>query len=257
MIHSKFISAVVLAAAVCFATTATRADDLEKIQKAGKLSVALSGVFPPFSFVDENNKVVGFDVDIGSEIARRLKVEPEIVTTQWDGIIAGLVTGRYDTIVGSMGITEERKKAISFVGPYYRSGLGLFVKKGSAFEKLDDLDGKTVGATLGETAEKWARDQGKFNLRTYKGLPELMLELNSGRVDAIVADDVSVLVAIKQNNAPVTQILDDRLTKFDIGIAIRKDNPELAAAMQKALDDMMADGTYEAISNKWIGMDIR
>ncbi|RDL47100.1 L-cystine-binding protein FliY [Ensifer sp. M14] len=255
-LHRVF-SAVMVAAAICLPFTPAQADDLQKIEEAGKLSVALSGVFPPFSFVDESNKVVGFDADIGSEIARRLKVEPNIVTTAWDGIIAGLVTGRYDTIIGSMSITDERKKAVDFVGPYYRSGLAVFVRKGAAVARVDELKGKTIGVTLGEAAEKWARDQNTFEIRTYKGLPEMLLDLGAGRVDAIVADDVPVFVAIAKSNAPIEQIKDDKLPRYDIGIAIRKDNPELAAAMQKALDDMMADGTYEAISKKWIGQDIR
>jgi polar amino acid transport system substrate-binding protein len=254
---SRLSTAVLCAAGMFVCAAMAKADGLAKIQQAGKLSVALTGAFPPFSFVDETNKVVGFDVDIGSEIARRLKVEPVIVTTAWDGIIAGLVTGRYDTIVGSMGITEERKKAVAFVGPYYHSGIGLFVKKGASFGSVNDLAGKTVGATLGEVSEKWAREQNKFNIRTYKGLPEMILDLSAGRIDAFVADDVPVLVAIRKNDAPITQIKDDRLPRFEIAIAIRKNNPDLAAAMQKALDAMMADGTYEAISKKWIGVDIR
>lgn len=233
------------------------ADDLAKIRDAGQIAIAMSGVFPPFSFVDEKNEVVGFDVDIGREIARRLEVEPKIVTTAWDGIIAGLVTGRYDTVIGSMGITEERQKAVAFVGPYYRSGLGLFVRKGSDLAGVDGLAGKTVGVTLGETSEQWAREKGGFDVRTYRGLPEMLLDLGAGRIDAAVADDVPVLVAIKESAAPVVQVQDKSLPRFDIGIAIRRDNPELAAAMQKALDDMMADGSYKAISEKWIGADIR
>ncbi|WP_205926115.1 transporter substrate-binding domain-containing protein [Rhizobium sp. P38BS-XIX] len=250
-------SAIVIAAAAYLPLNAAQADDLQKIEKSGKLSVALSGVFPPFSFVDENNKVVGFDVDIGTEIAKRLKVEPTVVTTAWDGIIAGLVTGRYDTIIGSMSITDERKKAVDFVGPYYRSGLAAFVKKGATIKSVDELKGKTVGVTLGEAAEKWAREQNAFEIRTYKGLPEMLLDLQAGRVDAVIADDVPVFVAIAKSNAPIEQVKDDKMPKYDIGIAIRKNNPELAAAMQKALNDMMADGTYEAISKKWIGQDIR
>ncbi|RCK45643.1 amino acid ABC transporter substrate-binding protein [Thalassospira profundimaris] len=253
----QVFSAVVMAAAICLPFTSAQADDLQKIQNAGKLSIAMSGAFPPFSFVDENNQVVGFDVDIGSEIARRLKTTPVIVTTAWDGIIAGLITGRYDTVIGSMSITEERKKAVDFVGPYYRSGLAVFVHKGSGITTVGALKGKTVGVTLGEAAEKWARDQNKFNIRTYKGLPEMLLDLTAGRIDAIVADDIPVFVAMAKSNAPVEQIKDDTLPRYDVGIAIRKNNPELAAAMQKALDDMMADGTYESISKKWIGYDIR
>lgn len=254
---SRLFSAIVVAAGICVAAAAAHADDLQKIKASGKLSVALSGVFPPFSFVDESNKVVGFDVDIGSEIARRLELEPVIVTTAWDGIIAGLVTGRYDTIVGSMGITEERKKAVDFVGPYYRSGIGLFVRKGAGIESIDKLEGKTIGVTLGEISEKWVRSQNKFSVRTYKGLPEMLLDLGAGRIDAIVADDVPVLVAINKSNAPVEQVESAQLPRFDNGIAIRKNNPELVAAIQGALDNMLADGTYEAISKKWIGADLR
>ncbi len=243
--------------ALTLLTAPTLADDLDKIRDAGKLSIAMSGVFPPFSFVDDKNEVVGFDVDIGREIARRLEVEPEIVTTAWDGIIAGLVTGRYHTVIGSMGITEERQKAVAFVGPYYRSGLGLFVREGSEIAGVSALAGKTVGVTLGETSEQWAREKGGFEVRTYRGLPEMLLDLSAGRIDAIIADDVPVLVAIREGAAPATQVQDESLPRFDIGIAIRRKNPELAAAMQKALDDMMADGAYQAISEKWIGADIR
>lgn len=257
MKFAKLFSTAFVALGLCVSLNAAHADDLEKIQNKGKMTIALSGVFPPFSFVDESNKVVGFDVDIGSEIARRLKAEPEIVTTAWDGIIAGLVTGRYDTIVGSMGITEERKKAIDFVGPYYRSGLALFLRKGDSVKSLNELDGKTIGVTLGETSEKWVREQNKYDVRTYKGLPEMLLDLGSGRIDAVIADDVPVLVAIAKSNAPIEQIKDDKLPRYDIGIAVRKNNPELRDAMQKALDDMMADGTYKTISEKWIGADIR
>ncbi|WP_246708052.1 transporter substrate-binding domain-containing protein [Bartonella sp. HY038] len=235
----------------------SHADELDKIKSNGVMKIAASGVFPPFSFVDTNNNVVGFDIDIANEIAKRLDVKSEIVTTPFDGIIAGLVTGRYNAVIGSMAITEERKKAVDFVGPYYRSGIGIFVKEGSAYKTLSSLEGKNVGAILGETSEKWAREQNKFNLRTYKGLPEMLIDLNSGRVDAIISDDIVVYVAIKNNDAKIVQIEDDNLPKFDIGMAIRKKNPDLAAAMKKALDDMMADGTYEAISKKWVGTDIR
>lgn len=243
--------------ALTMAYAPAQADDLQAIKDAGKMSVALSGAYPPFSFVDENNQVVGFDVDIGSELARRLGVTPEVITTAWDGIIAGLVAGRYDTIVGSMGITPERQQAVDFVGPYYRSGVAIFVAEGSAFQTLADLDGKTVGANLGEVGEQWASARGEWTVHTYKALPDLLLELRSGRVDAIVTDDIPVLVAIKDNAEPVRQMDVPDLPKFDIGIALRKDSPELHAALQKALDDMMADGTYLKIAEKWIGTDIR
>lgn len=257
MTNIKTISAACVAFGLTFGASAALADDLQRVTDAGEMSCALSGAFPPFSFVDQNNAVVGFDVDICTEIAKRLGVEPKVVTTAWDGIIAGLVTGRYDTIIGSMGITDERLEAIDFAGPYYHSGLGIFVADTSDIASVDALQDKTIGVTLGELSEEWARDHEGWDVRTYKGLPELLLELKAGRVDAIVADDIPVLMAIKDNEEPILQIEVPDVPLWNIGIALRQDNPEFKAAIQAALDDMMADGRYAEISMKWIGTDIR
>ncbi|MCO5151109.1 MULTISPECIES: ABC transporter substrate-binding protein [unclassified Shinella] len=248
-----------LAFSVLGAPLAARADDLETIKAAGEFKFANSGAYPPFSFVDDSNQTVGFDVDIGNEIAKRLGVKGAGVSTAWDGIIAGLLAGKYDTIIGSMTITPEREKAVDFVGPYYKSGRGVFVSDGSEIKSIDDLKDKTIGVTLGETHEKWARERGGWEIRTYKGLPELFLELKAGRIQAMIVDAVPVSIAVKQTGDKVVKLDVPEFagTEDRIGIAIRKGNPELKAAMQKALDDMMADGTYEAIAMKWIGSDIR
>ena len=258
---NRFLSglAAVGLLAASFAASPARADDLEKVKSAGALTIAMTGQYPPFNFVNDKNEVVGFDASIGKEIAKRIGVEGKIVTTAWDGIIAGLLANKYDTIVGSMTITPEREKAVDFVGPYYHAGRGVFVAEGSEAKTLEDLKGKTIGVTLGETHEKWARAQGGWDIRTYKGLPELMLELKAGRVDAIVVDNIPVKVAVKESGEKITQLDTPNIEggAVAIGIAIRKDNPELKAAMQKALDEMMADGTYEKIAMEWVGSDIR
>lgn len=253
-----------LVAGVTFtAAPQAQADELQEIKEAGELRIAMSGAYPPFNFVNDKNEVVGFDPAIGRGIAERMGVEPVIVTTAWDGIIAGLLANKYDTIVGSMTITEKRQEVVDFVGPYYSAGRGIFVAEDSPVQSPDDLSGKTIGVTLGETHEKWAREHaaeyGDWEIRTYKGLPELMLELDSGRVDAIVVDNIPVRVAVQKSGAKVRQLDTPGIEggSVKIGIAIRKDNPELHAAMQKALDEMMADGTYEKIAMEWIGADIR
>ena len=236
------------------------ADDLAKIKSKGQLSIALTGAYPPFSLIDKNNKVVGFDVDIGSEIAKRIGVKAKIITTAWDGILAGLLAGKYDTIVGSMTATEKRKKVVDFVGPYYRDGRAIFVREDSTITTLAGLKGKKVAVTLGETHEKWANGKKDMNwdVRTYKGLPELILELENGRVDALIVDSIPGRVAatkgkkIKMLNLPGLEG-----GNLPIGIAIRKNNSTLASAMQGALDSMMSDGTYKKISLKWVGADIR
>ena len=254
---SKLFAAGLMVAAML--PVAASADDLASIKEAGEIKIAMTGQYPPFNFVNDKNEVVGFDASIGMAIAERLGVKGTIVTTAWDGIIAGLLANKYDTIVGSMTITEERQKAVDFVGPYYHAGRGVFVLEDSAVQTLDELKGKTLGVTLGETHEKWAREKGGWDIRTYKGLPELFLELKAGRVDAIVVDNIPVAVAVKETGDKIRQLdtPDIEGGSVAIGIAIRQGNPELKAAMQKALDDMMADGSYEKIAMEWIGRDIR
>ncbi|OOG75124.1 L-cystine-binding protein FliY [Ensifer sp. M14] len=250
--------AATMAVAATFSAAPASADELEDIKAAGELRIAMTGQYPPFNFVNDKNEVVGFDPSIGQALGERLGVKVKIVTTAWDGIIAGLLANKYDAVVGSMTITPERDKVIDFVGPYYRTGRAVFVKEDSPIKSLDELTEKTVGVTLGETHEKWARERGGWEIRTYKGLPELLLELNSGRVDAIINDNIPVKVAIKSGEK-IRQLETTEISGGELfaGIAIRQNNPELQAAMQKALDDIMADGTYEKIAMEWIGSDIR
>lgn len=232
------------------------ADELATIKESGVLKIAMSGQYPPFNFVNEQNEVVGFDPAIGTEIAKRMGLKTEIVTTAWDGIIAGLLANKYDAVVGSMSITPERDEVIDFVGPYYNTKRAIFTKAGSTITSVEQLKDVKVGVTLGETHEQWARDQG-YNIKTYKGLPELLLELQNGRVDVIVNDSIPVILAMKAGQYDLAVIDDPSAEPIGAGIAIREGNPELAAAMQKALDEMMADGTYLKIANEWVGGDIR
>lgn len=254
-----FALMTIVAAASLLVAGISSAEDLDKIKQSGKMQIAMSGAYPPFNFINDKNEVVGFDAAIGKEIAKRIGVEGVIVTTAWDGILAGLLANKYDTICGSMTITDKRKEVVDFVGPYYRSGRGIFTRKDSAAKSLADLKGKTIGATLGETHEKWARTQEGWKVQTYKGLPELLLELENTRVDAIVVDTLAGLLAIKKSGQPIKKldIAEVEGGDVNVGIAIRKENPKLKAAMQKALDDMMADGTYKKIAMEWIGYDIR
>tara|TARA_R110002096_G_scaffold319292_2_gene513518 strand:+ start:248 stop:1036 length:789 start_codon:yes stop_codon:yes gene_type:complete len=238
------------------APMAASADELTGIKERGVLRIAMSGQYPPFNFVNEKNEVVGFDPAIGTEIAKRMGLETEIITTAWDGIIGGLLANKYDAVVGSMSITAERDKVIDFVGPYYNTKRAIFTKAGSEITTVAQLADAKVGVTLGETHEQWAREQG-YDINTYKGLPELLLELDNGRVDAIVNDSIPVILAMKAGQYDLAIVNDPSAEPIGAGIAIREGNPDLAAAMQKALDDMMADGTYLAIAKEWVGGDIR
>ncbi|MBR9844057.1 MAG: transporter substrate-binding domain-containing protein [Rhodobacteraceae bacterium] len=232
------------------------ADELATLKEKGVVRIAMSGAYPPFNFVNDKNEVVGFDPAIGTEINRRLGLETEIVTTAWDGIIGGLLANKYDAIVGSMTITAERDEVVDFVGPYYTTKRAIFTKPDSGITSVSQLGGVKVGVTLGETHEEWAKAQG-YKVSTYKGLPELLLELDNGRVDVIVNDSIAAILAMTEKGQEFAMIEDLETDAFGAGIAIREGNPELAAAMQEALDAMMADGTYTKIAEEWIGADIR
>jgi len=250
------IAAGFAAMAAMGTTWPATADELDAIKEKGVMRIAMSGAYPPFNFVNDKNEVVGFDPAIGTEISKRMGIDAEVVTTSWDGIIAGLLANKFDAIVGSMSITEERKQAVDFVGPYYNTRRAVFTLADSPLKSVSDLPNVKVGVTLGETHEQWARDQG-YKVSTYKGLPELLLELKNGRLDAIVADSIAVILATKATGDEVVALPDLKTEPVGAGIAIRKGNPELAAAMQKALESMMDDGTYLQIAEKWVGGDIR
>ncbi len=233
------------------------ADDLANVKKKGEISMAMSGQYPPFNFVDDKNHLTGFDVEIGKEIAKRIGITGVPITTAWDGIIAGLLANKYELICGSMAITEERLKSIDFSAPYYRSGAQLFVKKGSPIKSVADMKGKKLGITLGTTYEQWVRkNMTDIDIRTYKGVPDMVLEVMNGRIDGFISDKIVGALAIKDKGIGI-ELAGSLLYEEKMGIAMRQGNTPLKAAIDNALLAMKADGTYKDISMKWLGLDVR
>ena len=233
------------------------ADDLAKVKDKGKITMAMSGQYPPFNFVNDKNELTGFDVEMGKEIAKRIGVSGVPLTTAWDGIIAGLLANKYELICGSMAITEERLKSIDFSDPYYRSGAQLFVKKGSDIKSIDEFKGKKLGVTLGTTYEKWVRENiAGVEIRTYKGVPDMILEVGNGRIDGFVTDKIVGALAIKDKGVPIA-LAGNLLYEEKMGIALRQGNENLKKAINSALADMKSGGTYHDISMKWLGIDVR
>lgn len=253
------IAAVALTALLPF--SAAHARDFDEIKASGVLKVSNSGAYPPFSFVDLEGVVRGFDVDVAEAIAAKMGLKAEVTTTPWNGIIAALVAGKFDTCICSMSDTEERRKAVDFTTDYYWAGSALYVKEGSSVNSAADMNGKVMGSTLGETANTWATNMvkdGKATWRnqTFQGLPDLLLALDTGRVDAIAVDDVPVAIAMKEKGYRFRRVAADGLEKYPAAITVRRDELELKAAIQAALDEIKADGTYAKLMDKWIGFDI-
>lgn len=252
--QSLAAAAVVISAAAMVAVP-TQARDLPEIRN-DVFQVANSGAYPPFSYVDTQGNLVGFDVDIAEALAEKMGVEVNVQTSPWNGIIAALVGGRFDACICSMSITEERMQAVDFTDSYYSSGLSVWVQSGTDdVNSIDDFAGKRVGSTLGETGNQWAVENGagKWRNQTFQGLPDMMNALTTGRIDVMIADDVPVLVAMQQNSPNIKMVDVGELPRWPAAISIQKNKPELREALNVALAEIKADGTYQAIVDKWIG----
>jgi polar amino acid transport system substrate-binding protein len=221
----------------------------------GQLTFAMSGQYRPFNYYDESGDLVGFDVDMGNEIAERLGLEPNPVTGDFDALIAGLTSGRYDAIIGSMTATPEREEQVDFTEVYYVSGAQLFVDEGSEISSLDDLQDGTVGVTRGTTFEDYARDEGVGDVTTYPSDNQALTELESGRVDAVITNRLLGLFQIEEAGLDVVAV-GDVLFDDTASIAVRKDTPELREAIDEALREAREDGAYARISEEWFGVDI-
>jgi polar amino acid transport system substrate-binding protein len=230
-------------------------DGLARVKEDGSISFAMSGGYPPFNFYNEKNELVGFDVDVSKEVARRLGVEFKPVTTEWSGIIEGLRSGVYDGILGSMAVTQERLKVVDFSTPYYYSGAQLMVREGSPFSAHADLSGKTIGVVTGTTFEQDAEKLGAGEVRLYKDDNQTLLELSNGVVDAVITDRVVGVNAMNSGKFQIA-LLGPPLRSEDIAVAIRKEDGTLLGEINGVLAAMHEDGTLSGISRKWLETDI-
>lgn len=229
----------------------------DAVKARGELRVAMSGQYPPFNYTDAANQLVGFDVDIATEVAKRLELRPRFMTLRWDGILAGLTAGRYDLIIGSMAITPERRQAVDFSEPYYTSGAQVFARPDSQVARSGSLAGAVLGVNLGTTYESAVRQLATIkDVRTYGGIAEILLDLANRRLDAFVTDRLVGLHA-RQVHGGSFEPVGGLLYEETIAVAMAKDQPALRAAVDGALHDLNADGTYARLSLAWFGRDIR
>ncbi|HTK02873.1 MAG TPA: amino acid ABC transporter substrate-binding protein [Bordetella sp.] len=242
----------------CAATTFAHAqDDLARIKSAGAIQIGTEGTYAPFTYHDASG-LTGFDVEIGRAIAQRLGVKAVFVEGKWDGLIAGLDAKRYDAVINQVGITDARKAKYDFSDPYISSQAVLIVRdNNTSIKSFEDLKGKRSANTLTSNFGKLAQKYGA-EVVAVQGFNESIDLLLSGRVDATINDNLSFLDFKKHKpDAKVKIVASDKSAEFsESGVLVRKGNPELVAAINKALADIKADGTYKKISVKYFGTDL-
>ena len=233
--------------ALCFA-----AEPLELLQP-GKLLVATEGTYPPFSMRSADGKLDGLEIRVMKEVAKRLNLEYTPILLKWDSLLIGLQANQYDVISSAMDITAERQKSILFSDGWLESGARVVTRASSPIKSAADLKGKTVGALFSSTFAKIAQDAGA-TVKPYKSETDAMQDLINENVDAVITDSISASYLMKTVKLPVT-MTPDFVSRIQKGFALKMDKRQLVAAINKALTDMKADGTYARLTSDLVGYD--
>jgi cystine transport system substrate-binding protein len=231
-------------------------ETLDAIKSAGVLKIGTEGTYAPFTYHDADGKLVGFDVEIGAAVAEKLGVKPDYLEGKWDGLIAGLDANRYDVVVNQVGITEERKQKYDFSEPYIASKAVLITKaEDDSIKGFSDLQGKKAAQSLTSNFGKLATASGAELVGT-DGFDQSIQLVITGRADATINDSLSFLDFKKHKpDAPVKIAAEQDDADYS-GIIFRKGDAELKAAIDKAIADIKADGTYQKIADKYFGADV-
>ncbi len=222
--------------------------------KEGVLTIGSDIAYPPFENV-EGEEYVGFDIDMGKEIAKRLGLEEEFVNTAWDGIFPALIAHKFDVVISAVTITPERDEEMDFSDPYLDSDQSIAAKEDSGIKTEADLEGKILGVQIGTTGALTAKEIdeeiGVAEIKTYDDILLAFEDLKAGRIDAIINDIPTSAYIVKDN--PELVIVEKIITNEKYGIVFAPDTPELLKAVNEVLKDMEEDGTYDQIYSKWFG----
>ncbi len=232
----------------------------ERVQAEGKLVAGLDDNYPPMGYRNENNELVGFDIEMGAELGKRLGIEIEWQPTAWDGVVASLKAKKFDAIISGMTITEERLQEVDFAGPYIYAAQALAVKADNEDVKAAvDLAGKVVGTQNGSTGLKVAEElNAEIGFKEIKGYSDYALafqDLKIGRLDAIISDNY-VIAGYIENMPGEFKFTGELFSEETNGIAVRKEDKDLYEAINGALEEMIVDGTMGQLAEKWLGGDV-
>ncbi len=252
---SKLLLAIGLVQ-IALATPVLAQSALDQVKAAGVLRIGTEGTYAPFTYHDSAGALVGFDVEIGREVAKRLGVEAEFVEGPWDGLIAGIDANRYDVVINQVGITEERQAKYDFSEPYIASKAALVVRGDNAdITSFEDLAGKRAAQTLTSNFGKLAQEHGAEIVPT-EGFDQSIALVLQGRADATINDSLSFFDFKKQQPDADVKIVATEADADFSGVLLAKGKPELLAAINDALTSIKEDGTYAELSEKYFGADV-
>ena len=234
------------------------ADQLAAIQASGKLIVALEGAWQPWSYHDESDTLVGYDVEVSRAIAEKLGVEPEYVESDWDSLFAGLDAGRFDMVCNGVEVTDERAMTYDFTTPYGYIHTALAVRKDNdEIKTFEDLKSKTTANSLASTYMELAESFGA-TVQGIDTLEETIQLLAAGRIDATLNADVSFYDYLNVHPDADFKIVAQTEDASHVAIPLRKgdNSATLLEAVNNAIDELRADGTLKELSEKYFGQDI-
>ena len=251
-------SSAAASGAASLAASTGAADQLAAIQANGKLVVALEGAWQPWSYHDESDTLVGYDVEVSRAIAEKLGVEPEYVESDWDSLFAGLDAGRFDIVCNGVEVTDERAKTYNFTTPYGYIHTALAVRKDNEdIKSFEDLKGKTTANSLASTYMELAESYGA-TVQGIDTLEETIQLLAAGRIDATLNADVSFYDYLNVHPDADFKIVAQTEDASHVAIPLRKgdNSATLLEAVNNAIDELRADGTLKELSEKYFGQDI-
>ena len=245
--------------AVCWVGSASAADAKKKLR------VGTEGAYPPFNLVDKKGQVQGFDIDIAKALCKEMGMDCEFKVQDWDGLIPGLMAKKFDVIIASMSITDERKQKVDFSNKYYQTPARFVAKKGAGITvSKEGLKGKSVGVQRATIHENFVRDMfgDAVAVKAYATQDEANMDLVAGRVDLVIADATVLLGGFINTDAGKgfefigPSYVDKKWFGDGVGIALRKGDNELRQKLNKAIDAIRANGVYQKINAKYFDFDV-